>query len=120
MLNEVPKLRQEVKVKVDIVTSDDIKSYSYYTRKFQDFTARYVMKCIFSELQRIYEGVKKSFPLKLRKIGNALQIGEIKTLLETTYVIIFLKKKLRSKTSALSQNLLQITYNGIALSHRYI
>ena len=44
MLNEkvVPKLRQEVKVKVDIVTSDDIKIY--YTGKFQDFTARYIMK----------------------------------------------------------------------------
>ena len=45
MLNEkkvVPKLRQEVKVKVDIVTSDDIKIY--YTGKFQDFTARYIIK----------------------------------------------------------------------------
>ena len=38
----VPKLRQEVKVKVDIVTSDDIKTY--YTGKFQDFTARYIIK----------------------------------------------------------------------------
>ena len=38
----VPTLRQEVKVKVDIVTSDDIKIY--YTGKFQDFTARYVIK----------------------------------------------------------------------------
>ena len=37
----VPKLRQEVKVKVDIVTSDDIKIY--YTGKFQDFTARYMI-----------------------------------------------------------------------------
>ena len=39
----VLKLRQEVKVKVDIVTSDDIKIY--YTGKFQDFTAtcRYVI-----------------------------------------------------------------------------
>ena len=35
----VPKLRQEVKV--DIVTSDDIKIY--YTGKFQDFTARYLI-----------------------------------------------------------------------------
>ena len=35
----VPKLRQEVKIKVDIVTSDDIKVY--YTGKFQDFTARF-------------------------------------------------------------------------------
>ena len=38
----VPTLRQEVKVKVDNVTSDDIKIY--YTGKFQDFTARYVIK----------------------------------------------------------------------------
>ena len=38
----VPKLRQEVKV--DIVTSDDIKIY--YTGKFQDFTDRYIVKCI--------------------------------------------------------------------------
>ena len=46
MLNEkkaVPKLRQEVEVKVDITTSDDIKIY--YTGKFQDFTARYITKC---------------------------------------------------------------------------
>ena len=38
----VPKLRQEVKVKIDIVTSDDIKIYS--TGKFQDLTARYIIK----------------------------------------------------------------------------
>ena len=31
-----------MKVKVDIVTSDDIKIY--YTGKFQDFTARYIIK----------------------------------------------------------------------------
>ena len=37
----VPKLRQEVKLKVDIVISDDIKIY--YTRKFHDFTARYII-----------------------------------------------------------------------------
>ena len=37
----VPKLRQEVKVKVDVVTSDDIKTY--YTGKFQDLTARYII-----------------------------------------------------------------------------
>ena len=44
MLNKkkvVPKLRQEMKVEVDIVTSDDIKIY--YTGKFQDFTATYVI-----------------------------------------------------------------------------
>ena len=38
----VPTLRQEVKVKVDIVSSDDIEIH--YTGKFQDFTARYIMK----------------------------------------------------------------------------
>ena len=39
-----PVLGQEVKVKVDIVTSDDIKIY--YTGKFQDFTARYIIKWV--------------------------------------------------------------------------
>ena len=39
---EVPKLQQEVKVRVDIITSDDIKIY--YTGKFQDFTAWYIIK----------------------------------------------------------------------------
>ena len=38
---KVYKLRQEVKVKVDIVTSIDIRIY--YTGKFQDFTARYII-----------------------------------------------------------------------------
>ena len=38
----VPTLRQEVEVKVNIVTSDDIKIY--YTGKFQDFTASYIIK----------------------------------------------------------------------------
>ena len=38
----VLKLRQEVKVKVDIVTSDDIKIYC--TGKFQDFPASYIIK----------------------------------------------------------------------------
>ena len=38
----VPKLWQEVKVKVDIVTRDDIKIY--YIGKFHDFTAKYIIK----------------------------------------------------------------------------
>ena len=48
----VPKLRQEVKVNVDIVTTDDIKIY--YTGKFQDFTARYIINrgCFFSVKDR--------------------------------------------------------------------
>ena len=41
MKKVVLKLRQEVtELKVDIVTSDDIKIY--YTGKFQDFIARYI------------------------------------------------------------------------------
>ena len=43
----VSKLRQEVKVNVDIVTSDDIKIY--YTVKFQDFTAGYIINPLFSQ-----------------------------------------------------------------------
>ena len=41
----VAKLRQEVKVKVDIVTRDEIKLY--FTGKFQDFTARYIIKTVY-------------------------------------------------------------------------
>ena len=37
----VHKFRQELKVKVDIVTSDDIKIY--YTWKFQDFAPKYII-----------------------------------------------------------------------------
>ena len=44
----VPKLRQEVKVKVDIITSDDIKIY--YTGKFQDFTPTYIIIFIIADL----------------------------------------------------------------------
>ena len=52
MLSEkkvVPKLQQEVTVKVDIFTSDDINIY--YTGKFRDFTARYIIKHIFQSVQ---------------------------------------------------------------------
>ena len=54
----VPKLLQEVKVKVDIVTSDDIKIY--YTGKFQDFTARYLIekKCIFIKVLEIQNSLE--------------------------------------------------------------
>ena len=41
MKKVVPKFRQEAKVKVDLVSCDDIKIY--YTGKFQDFTARYII-----------------------------------------------------------------------------
>ena len=42
VIKVVPKLRQDVKVKVDIVTSNDMKIY--YTGKFRDFTSRYIIK----------------------------------------------------------------------------
>ena len=48
MKKVVPELRQEVKVKVNIVTSDDIKIY--YSWKFQDFTARYIINRICHEV----------------------------------------------------------------------
>ena len=41
MKKVVPKLRQEVNMKVDIVTTEDIKIY--YIGKFQDFTARHII-----------------------------------------------------------------------------
>ena len=53
MKKVVPKLRQ--KVKFDIVTSDDIKIY--YTGKFQDFTATYIIKqiIVFCLLQKWHQ-----------------------------------------------------------------
>ena len=62
----VPKLRQEVKVKVDIVTSDDVRIYS--TGKFQDFTAKCIIK--------LYNPEKKvlwlwSFTLQWARIFSA-------------------------------------------------
>ena len=68
MLHEkkvVPTLRQEVKVKVDIVTSDDIKIY--YTWKFQDFTARYTINIQFmaKRIKLSYE-IGPTFSLKFR------------------------------------------------------
>ena len=62
MLNEkkvVPKLRQDVKVKVDIVTSDNMKIY--YTGKFQDFTARYMIKYELFFVNRGFNRFAKSF-----------------------------------------------------------
>ena len=45
----VPKLRQEVILKVAIITSNDIKIY--YTGKFQDFTARCIENRVNSRLE---------------------------------------------------------------------
>ena len=58
----VPKLRQEVKV--DIVTSDDIKIY--YTWKFQDFTARYIIKGNIKLLKELFWKAPNADPPKVR------------------------------------------------------
>ena len=62
MLNKekvVPQVWQEVKVKVDIVTSDDIKIY--YTGKFQDFTARYITKNLYHTVPTFNNVEKEAF-----------------------------------------------------------
>ena len=54
----VPKLRQEVKVKVDIVTSDDITIYN--AGKFQGFTARFMIMRILCSLVLFYDKLQVS------------------------------------------------------------
>ena len=54
-----PKLQQKVKVKVDIITSDDIKIY--YTGKFQDFTARYIINMC--NMKTLSHTIQKLWPL---------------------------------------------------------
>ena len=67
----VPKLRQEVKVKGDIVTSDDIKIY--YTGKFQNFTAMYTIIFFFKRvlknvIKRAYGELDNIFRDEFNKI----------------------------------------------------
>ena len=65
----VPKLRQEVNVKADIITSHDIKIY--YTGKFQDFTARYIIKELLKTsclIHSLIGAVKMLFPSTWSKI----------------------------------------------------
>ena len=57
MKKVVPKLRQEVKVKVDIVTRDDIKMYCI--GKFKDFTASYIMKLTHSHTMTPFDAPGK-------------------------------------------------------------
>ena len=52
-----PKLQQEVKV--DIITSDGIKIY--YTGKFQDFTARYIINMC--NMKTLSHTIRKLWPL---------------------------------------------------------
>ena len=59
----VPKLRQEVKV--DIVTSDDIKVY--YTGRFQDFPARYMIKIDVSD-KRYQTSLKKCYSARKARL----------------------------------------------------
>ena len=82
----VPKLRQEVKV--DIVTSDDIKIY--YTWKFQNFTSRYIIKQFngFLHLSTFFVLIFNLFsnnPLFLRVCDTSLS----KTLWEKEQFLLF-------------------------------
>ena len=73
---KAPKLRQEVKVKVDIVTSDDIKFY--YTGKFQDFTARYIIKAFANYITLRFKPFPKKSEVKRLQttISNLLKLAE--------------------------------------------
>ena len=66
----VPTLRQEVKIKVDIVTSDDIKIY--YTGKFQDFTARYIIKYKGLKGFSLYKHLDKTMCMEANDIFSAV------------------------------------------------
>ena len=79
----VPKLRQEVKVKADIVTSDDIKIY--YTGKFQDFTAWYIIKKI---IKRVLRNVIKRAFGELSNIFRTGFINFISTVIECQILFI--------------------------------
>ena len=79
MKKVVPTLQQEVKV--DIVTSDDIKIY--YTGKFQDFTARYIIKHIYvtlieKELLHLIRISIVSASWRLREYSNVLANENLK------------------------------------------
>ena len=63
----VPKLRQEVKSKVDIISSDDIKSY--YTWKFQDLTAKFIIQFLHRTRKNIILYYTNSLKYKSRHKG---------------------------------------------------
>ena len=65
----VPKLRQEVKVKVDIVTCDDIKIY--YIGKFHDFTARYIITFVIF----FSDDLRESLSFNIFSVIGAKKIG---------------------------------------------
>ena len=72
----VPKLRQEVKVKNDIVTSNDIKIC--YTEKFQDFTARYIIN--FNNSVKIWNVVCKCFQFVYMQVIHFMWYGRFRSL----------------------------------------
>ena len=73
----VPKLHKEVKVKADIITSDDIKIY--YTGKFQDFTARYKIKSINNQsIMEISRNDNKCLFSKRLQHNESTNYGKIK------------------------------------------
>ena len=80
----VPKLRQEVKV--DIVTSDDIKLY--YTGKFQDFTARYIIN---ENNQSSFESCQFARTAQADMGCYFLQMHKVLVLDSMRYLITFIK-----------------------------
>ena len=85
----VPKLRQEVKVTVDIITSDDIKIH--YTGKFQDFTAKYIIKYFNFIFFTLGRKSINSVNLSLRKCDVARK----KSWLESTWFLKINDRKLQ-------------------------
>ena len=99
----VPEIRQEVKVKVDIVISNDIKIY--YSGKFQDFTARYIIMFFIS-----------CFPVGYRKI--AVKIFFDLTLVPPVKIPIFmfLLPRLNVRASQPDENMTSFTLNFSSLT----
>ena len=59
-----------MKVKVDIVTSDDIKIY--YTGKFKDFTARYIINVIITFKKEMFTRLNPTTSTE-RVVNNIFQ-----------------------------------------------
>ena len=90
MANEkqvVPKLRQEMKVKVNIVTSDDIKIN--YIGKFQDFTARYIIKSKYT-LGRLNSKTLHSFKSSCTNFNPLNETNKKKKKKNRTCIFIYL------------------------------
>ena len=103
----VLKLRQEVKVKVDIGTSDDIKIY--YSGKFQDFTARYIikrsLKLVIAKLKvKYFSSIEQKGEVKEELVSFTLRLFRRTTLFQLTIHLTFYQTT-KYKTSPNSKHL---------------